>query len=313
MNVDFTKELIASSLPALEDFLKTILLKKFGASVVSAELGSYKDLSSLLKDKSVIVGAKDKGYNSEIVLAFDDNWIPQLSSAMLGVEENEINEITADLIKEFSTQLLSTTQITLAEKDINIKPDDVDLIKPATIDQSLNSEQYFITQLKVEGKFEIEGDEKPELIVWFAFSPVEKGTVADSADDGGEEDFNIDDLVIGGAETEGVKAQSVQFDSFKPGVMKMSQEEVRNLDLLRDVKIDISVELGRKELPLGDILHMVRGSVIELEKLAGEPVDVFANGRLIATGEVVVIDEHFGVRVTQLVSARERLETVSNK
>jgi flagellar motor switch protein FliN/FliY len=120
-------------------------------------------------------------------------------------------------------------------------------------------------------------------------------------------------LKIGGEETEGVQAQSVQFDSFKPGVMKMSQEEVRNLELLRDVKIDISVELGRKELPLGDILHMVRGSVIELEKLAGEPVDVYANGRLIATGEVVVIDEHFGVRVTQLVSARERLETVSSK
>jgi flagellar motor switch protein FliN/FliY len=136
---------------------------------------------------------------------------------------------------------------------------------------------------------------------------------ASSSADIDEEDFNIDDLVIGAEETEGVKAQSVQFDSFKPGVMKMSQEEVRNLELLRDVKIDISVELGRKELPLGDILHMVRGSVIELEKLAGEPVDVFANGRLIATGEVVVIDEHFGVRVTQLVSARERLESVSSK
>lgn len=310
MNVESTKELITSSLPALEDFLKTILLKKFGASVVSANLGTYKDLSALLKDKGVIIGAKDLAYKSEIVVAFDDQWIPQLSSAMLGVEETEINEITADLIKEFSTQLLSTTQITLAEQDINIKPEEVDLIKPATIDQSLNSEQYFITEIKVEGKFEIEGDEKPELSLWFAFSPATKGAMADT---GGDDDFNIDDLVIGAEETEGVKAQSVQFDSFKPGVMKMSQEEVRNLELLRDVKIDISVELGRKELPLGDILHMVRGSVIELEKLAGEPVDVYANGRLIATGEVVVIDEHFGVRVTQLVSARERLESVNSK
>lgn len=310
MNVESTKELITSSLPALEDFLKTILLKKFGASVVSANLGTYKDLSALLKDKGVIIGAKDLAYKSEIVVAFDDQWIPQLSSAMLGVEETEINEITADLIKEFSTQLLSTTQITLAEQDINIKPEEVDLIKPATIDQSLNSEQYFITEIKVEGKFEIEGDEKPELSLWFAFSPATKGAMADT---GGDDDFSIDDLVIGAEETEGVKAQSVQFDSFKPGVMKMSQEEVRNLELLRDVKIDISVELGRKELPLGDILHMVRGSVIELEKLAGEPVDVYANGRLIATGEVVVIDEHFGVRVTQLVSARERLESVNSK
>jgi flagellar motor switch protein FliN/FliY len=90
----------------------------------------------------------------------------------------------------------------------------------------------------------------------------------------------------------------------------MSQEEVRNLELLRDVQIVISVELGRKSVPLGEILHMVRGSVVELEKLAGEPVDVYANGQQIATGEVVVVDEHFGVRITQLVSAKERLESL---
>lgn len=308
MNIEKTNEIIAGSLPALEDFLKTILLKKFGAAVVSGSLESHTKLSGLLKEKSVIVSATEKNYDSDVLIAFDDQWIPQLSSAMLGVEENEINEITADLIKEFTTQLLSTTQITLAEQDINIKPEDVDLVKSATIDQSLKSDQYFIVEIKVEGKFEIEGDEKPSLSLWFAFSPVDETAASVDEDD----ELDLDNLMIGAQETEKVKAKNVNFESFKPGQTNMSEEEVRNLEMLKNVQIDISVELGRKEVPLGDILHMVRGSVIELEKLAGEPVDVYANGHLIATGEVVVVDEHFGVRVTQLVSAKERLESISS-
>lgn len=306
MNIEKTNEIINSSLPALEDFLKTILLKKFGAAVVSGSLESHTKLSTILKDHSVIVSAVEKNYNSNIMIAFDDQWIPQLSSAMLGVEENEINEITADLIKEFTTQLLSTTQITLAEQDINIKPEEVELVKPATVVQALKSDQYFIVEIKVQGKFEIEGDEKPSLSAWFAFSPVD-----DSADTA-EDDLDLDNLMIGAEETEKVQARSVNFESFKPGQLNMSEEEVRNLEMLKNVQIDISVELGRKQVPLGDILHMVRGSVIELEKLAGEPVDVYANGHLIATGEVVVVDEHFGVRVTQLVSAKERLESINS-
>ncbi len=75
--------------------------------------------------------------------------------------------------------------------------------------------------------------------------------------------------------------------------------------------MDVSVELGRIELPLGKVLQLAKGSVIELEKLAGEPVDILVNGQRIAHGEVVVIDEHFGVRISNLITTRQRLASLS--
>lgn len=308
MNTDKVKEILQEILPALEDFLKTILLKKFGAELISAEMVSHTKVSGAFRDKSVVVSAKEKEHEAEVYIAFDEQWIPQLSSAMLGVEENEINEITSDLIKEFTTQLLSTAQINLSEQSIKTRPEDVELLKSANIDSTLSTDEYFMIQLKVEGKFEIEGDEKPSLGLWIVFSPPKSASKA-SGPAADEEEPDLSGLKIGADEPK-VQARGIQFDSFAPNSGTMSQDEVRNLELLRDVQIVISVELGRKSVPLGEILHMVRGSVVELEKLAGEPVDVYANGQQIATGEVVVVDEHFGVRITQLVSAKERLESL---
>ncbi len=75
-----------------------------------------------------------------------------------------------------------------------------------------------------------------------------------------------------------------------------------NMDLLMDVSLSVTVELGRARMPLRQVLELQSGSVIELDRLAGDPVDVFVNNRLIARGEVVVVDDKFGVRVTELVS-----------
>jgi flagellar motor switch protein FliN len=84
-----------------------------------------------------------------------------------------------------------------------------------------------------------------------------------------------------------------------------------SMDVLLDVKLPISVELGRTEMQVKEILDCGPGTVIELDKLAGEPVDVFINGRMVAQGEVVVVDEHFGVRVTSLLSPRDRVRSLA--
>ncbi|MDA0080436.1 flagellar motor switch protein FliN [Brachyspira hyodysenteriae] len=76
-----------------------------------------------------------------------------------------------------------------------------------------------------------------------------------------------------------------------------------NIGLLMDVTINVTVELGRARLSIREILGLGEGSIIELQKLAGEPVDLLVNGKLIAKGEVVVIDECFGVRVTDIVDS----------
>nr|1YAB_A Chain A, chemotaxis protein [Thermotoga maritima MSB8]1YAB_B Chain B, chemotaxis protein [Thermotoga maritima MSB8] len=83
------------------------------------------------------------------------------------------------------------------------------------------------------------------------------------------------------------------------------------LELLLDIPLKVTVELGRTRMTLKRVLEMIHGSIIELDKLTGEPVDILVNGKLIARGEVVVIDENFGVRITEIVSPKERLELLN--
>lgn len=103
----------------------------------------------------------------------------------------------------------------------------------------------------------------------------------------------------------GQSVQSVQFSSFDD--IATEQSSPNNLDMLLDIPLQVTVELGRTKRMVKEILEMSQGSIIELDKLAGEPVDILINNKLIAVGEVVVIDENFGVRVTDILSTAERI------
>ncbi len=81
----------------------------------------------------------------------------------------------------------------------------------------------------------------------------------------------------------------------------------RDIEFLLDIPLDVSVELGRTRMQIKELLQLGQGSVVELEKLAGEPMEVIVNGKLIARGEVVVVNEKFGVRLTDIVSPSERI------
>lgn len=89
-----------------------------------------------------------------------------------------------------------------------------------------------------------------------------------------------------------------------------NNHSMRNIEMLLDVSLPISIELGRTSLKIEDILGLGPGSVVELDKLAGEPVDILVNDRLLAKGEVVVIDENFGVRITSMVSLQDRIKSL---
>ncbi|WP_019910415.1 flagellar motor switch phosphatase FliY [Paenibacillus sp. HW567] len=103
-----------------------------------------------------------------------------------------------------------------------------------------------------------------------------------------------------------VNVQPVQFANLSAGAFGNIDEN--NLNLLMDIPLKVTVELGRTQKQIKDILEMSQGSIIELDKLAGEPVDILVNNKLIAKGEVVVIDENFGVRVTDIVSQWDRIQ-----
>lgn len=90
-------------------------------------------------------------------------------------------------------------------------------------------------------------------------------------------------------------------------------EDLASLDRIMDVPLVVSVELGRTSVQIGDLLQLSQGSVIELTKLAGEPLDILVHGKLVARGEAVVINDQFGVRLTDIVSHTERIESLSGE
>ena len=95
------------------------------------------------------------------------------------------------------------------------------------------------------------------------------------------------------------------------GESAVNGEETKSLDLILDIPLTVSVELGRSKMLINDLLQLGQGSVIELTKLVGEPLEVLVNQKLVARGEVVVVNEKFGVRLTDIVSPMERVQSLA--
>ena len=92
---------------------------------------------------------------------------------------------------------------------------------------------------------------------------------------------------------------------------KRRQESTRDMDFILDIPLEVSVELGRTKMLINDLLQLGQGSVIELSKLAGEPLEILVNRKLVARGEVVVVNEKFGVRLTDVISPMERIRQLA--
>jgi len=103
-------------------------------------------------------------------------------------------------------------------------------------------------------------------------------------------------------------AQSVELDELEDTAAPMSAEELSRLDSILDIPVTISMEVGRSKINIRNLLQLNQGSVVELERVAGEPLDVLVNGTLIAHGEVVVVNDKFGIRLTDVISQTERIK-----
>jgi flagellar motor switch protein FliN len=106
--------------------------------------------------------------------------------------------------------------------------------------------------------------------------------------------------VLLGNNKQSVINESFQFTELESDDLGPNLDEKMNLDLLLDIPLEIVVELGRTKKKISEVLELTSGSIVELDKMAGEPVDVYVNNKLIAKGEVVVIEEHFGVRIKEI-------------
>ena len=105
----------------------------------------------------------------------------------------------------------------------------------------------------------------------------------------------------------GSEYERAEFKDLNSGSSQLTTADT-NLDVILDIPVTLSMEIGRTELPIQSLLQLNQGSVVELDRLSGEPMDVLINGTLIAHGEVVVINEKFGIRLTDVISPAERVK-----
>lgn len=321
------KEELQKYLPDVEKFLTSVLLEETKMEIVSdetVELGSVLDKGA---KTDIFLYTRDTAHNAECIIVLEEEWFGLLSSIMLGVEEKKNNEITRDLLKKFSSELSVTIVKRMEGNDMVVELEDVQVLTSAQVEKQLSHEEYFYARMEIEGV----ADENvraallvgnPEAVIEKEEPEVEEEDSAEGNAATAESEVITSEQQQGefsstqaeemeelGSMEEIITGRHVEFEDFDEpsnGDDVMNGNS-RSMDLLKDVEMDVSVELGRIELPLGKVLQLAKGSVIELEKLAGEPVDILVNGQCIAQGEVVVIDEHFGVRIANLVTTRQRI------
>ena len=130
------------------------------------------------------------------------------------------------------------------------------------------------------------------------------------AEDTNQEEDPVEDEGVGeGAGETAVEEQEGDTNQEEGG--KADEVKEANLDLILDIPLSVTVELGRSKMLINDLLQLGQGSVVELTKLVGEPLEVLVNDKLVARGEVVVVNEKFGVRLTDIVTPMERVKSLA--
>jgi flagellar motor switch protein FliN/FliY len=248
-----------------------------------------------------------------VILNMNDAGI--ISSLMMGDESGkppaELSDAHQSTLQEFVSSLLSSSATQIGDRtgrrNIGATP-------PNLLVASNGSEIEFPQGdcVKITYNLNIEGlvNSKMYHVMDLAMAAdIARGRGGSSAGGGGGGGGGggFQGMQMGGGMGPGVGIAPVKFPPLGEGV---PQGVGQNINLLLDVQLTLTVELGRTKQYVKDILGLGEGSIIELDKLAGEPVDLLVNNKLIAKGEVVVIDENFGVRVTDIVSPSERLSKI---
>lgn len=328
MSNDNLEKRITTAQEALRSFLATLLGKDAPLKVGEPTQADFDDANERSLQYISFTAGRSKDDHWAVVL--EPEWLPLLSKSMLG-EPIEFGEPGADdLLKELANQAYGAVRTQLSSAGVQFPEFDIALMGA---DDELGGHKFSPVLFEVSFEIAIED----EILKGFALFPEindDPGSIA--APEPEEEEPSIGDLDIGmeeasdeasaeaaspetAATTDDVRGRSGGSDPAKPSV-EVQQAAFPDLggesiggdgsdtgfELLAEVELEVTVELGRRNIPLADVLRLTTGSVIELEKLVGEPLEVYANGRLIAEGEAVVMDEQFGIRITNLANGRPR-------
>ncbi|MDR3342487.1 MAG: flagellar motor switch protein FliN [Treponema sp.] len=319
----------------LENFLGAAvdgLSATLAGSIENASLGkpavSFANRDVLLEQLpdtvTVIKADFNAGFPGEHMLILPEDTAKAIAGLMLKTPEDEVKmeEMALSVISETGSQLVGTLITALTNKTGNksiasISPEAVNMPKATA---PLPGNDFPVARYQVDL-----GDGKKQDL-WEVFGSsvsagivraIKGGGTTAAPSRGGSMPGTGAHSMTGGMQGMGgsmpggmgqTNVQSVQFPNLMP---HPTAQEQGNIGLIMDVYMEMTVELGRTKKLIKEILGMGEGTIIELDKLAGEPVDILVNHKLIAKGEVVVIDENFGVRVTEIVSSMERMHEMN--
>ncbi|MFA1820666.1 flagellar motor switch phosphatase FliY [Virgibacillus oceani] len=320
--------------------LSTLLKQKVEITTPSVSVIQKKEIEGFTFQPVSIYVNYIEGFSGKNVFVIKATDAAIIANIMLGGDgtdpEEELNDIHISAVQEAMNQMMgsaATSMSAIFDKKIDISPPTIKMTESeADLDIAINGGQAFVQvsfQLKIGSL--IDSNIMQIMPINFAKDLVNQLLSNTAEDEKGKNEtavtleqpeISMDNAPVAESEQEINEASSqflgnlvdqkhanVQEAAFSDfGEVELNPSEQRNLDLLLDIPLKVTVELGRTKRTIKDILDLSAGSIIELDKLAGEPVDILVNQKLIARGEVVVIDENFGVRVTDIVSKSDRLK-----
>ncbi|MCS7065532.1 MAG: flagellar motor switch protein FliN [Fimbriimonadales bacterium] len=226
-----------------------------------------------------------------------------LCEAVLGNTPDALDDATLAALRDFFAHLMQGLAIAFGNlRNATFAPTEVELKRDPVVfpPNFLSVDEVIAVRLTVNLP-----EREPIPLTWLltgALAAQLLGMQVQPTDPLGA--FAFDEAPAAPSAAPSVQPAPMSFNPFG----EMEETAPRNLDLLMDIPLEVSVELGRVTLLVSELLEIGTGSIVELKKVAGEPVEVLVNGRLIARGEVVVVEDNFAVRITEIISPMERVQ-----
>ena len=267
-------------------------------------------VSNIIPPMSIIYADVSGDLSGKMAVAVHPQLATSLGDLMLGGEgesRDDMNEDDMDATKEIISNILGAVGNSLsAQSDLPKVNFSITDIKFFTADEEINLEEYY-----KQYAYDITVSSISSIMIFIADKAVSElfansgGSNDVSFDSGGDDIFGGDDDSSGGGNSSsgGSKNNATSVES-----LNLNDKETANIALIMEVKLTVKVRIGSKRMLLRDVVNMDVGSVIELNRLANDPLDIMVDDKVIGKGEVVIVDGNFGVQITEIGTKKERLE-----
>lgn len=270
--------------------------------VASAGPSPLKQVASEFEDETLVVKISyTQPASGTVFYLFKGEDAKKLAGLMTGGDVADLDDSALGSLQDAVTQMVQSANTQAAEDHgLSLEASDPKLSVAQGGKLTIPEGEYWAVKISLSVEDTIDS-------TFYQLYPTSLAKALGSSKGKSESSGGGMDSLLGGGLESGGSSINVQNAEFSPLVETAAPAMTGNINLLLDVPMEVTVELGRSTKTVQEVLSLGEGSIIELDKLAGEPVDLLVNGKPIAKGEVVVIDENFGVRVTEIVNLKSRI------